>query len=348
MSGTTAFPGALDTFPAIGPNTQEDDPAAQHDVVHENVHAALAAVQAKVGTDGSADPDSLDARAAELEDDVAALQGDVSDLEADKLDASEKGAANGVATLGADSKVPMAQLPAIALTDVYVVNSQAAQLALVAEEGDVAVRTDLSKSYIHNGGTAGSMADWTELVSPTSPVTSVAGRTGAVTLTAADILSGQLATARVASGTATPGHVVTVDGSGALELQAPATGSGTGNRCQQVTFAAVPSTDAIAAGTKARFYVERAMTIVAASILANASGSLVLDVWVDSYANAPPTGADSICASAKPTLSAAQKMLDTTLTGWTVNIPAGSWVIVNVDSCSGINAATLAIAMEPT
>lgn len=83
-------------------------------------------------------------------------------------------------------KVPTAQLPALALTDVNVVASEAAQLALVVEEGDVAIRTDINKSFIHNGGTAGTMADWSELLSP-GTVTSVNGQTGTVSLSAADV-----------------------------------------------------------------------------------------------------------------------------------------------------------------
>jgi len=84
-------------------------------------------------------------------------------------------------------KVPTSELPAIALTEVFVVASQVDQLALDAQEGDVAVRTDLSRTYIHNGGTAGTMADWTELATPTDAVTSVNGQTGAVTLGKADV-----------------------------------------------------------------------------------------------------------------------------------------------------------------
>jgi len=93
---------------------------------------------------------------------------------------SQKGAANGVAPLGSDSKIASSYLPAIALTDVYTVANETAQLALTAEEGDVAIRTDQNKSYAHNGGTAGTMADWSELLTPTDSVLSVFGRTGAV------------------------------------------------------------------------------------------------------------------------------------------------------------------------
>lgn len=87
-------------------------------------------------------------------------------------------------------KIPTSQLPALALTDVFVVASQAAQLALTAEEGDVAIRTDQNKSYVHNGGTAGTMADWSELLTPTDQVLSVNGQTGAVSLTTTHIGEG--------------------------------------------------------------------------------------------------------------------------------------------------------------
>lgn len=80
-------------------------------------------------------------------------------------------------------KVPTSQLPPLALTDVYTVASQAAQLALTAEEGDIAIRTDLSKTYAHNGGVAGTMADWSEILSPTGAVTSVSGTTNRITST---------------------------------------------------------------------------------------------------------------------------------------------------------------------
>lgn len=112
------------------------------------------------------------------------------DVKVDARITLQKGAALGLATLDASSKIPTSQLPAIALTDVFVVNSQAAQLALSAEEGDVAVRTDENKSYIHNGGTSGTMADWQELLTPTDAVLSVNGFTGAVSLTTTNIPEG--------------------------------------------------------------------------------------------------------------------------------------------------------------
>ena len=69
----------------------------------------------------------------------------------------------------------------LALTTVQTAANQSAHLALTTEEGDVVVRSDENKTYIHNGGTASSMADFTLLATPTDAVTSVAGNTGVVT-----------------------------------------------------------------------------------------------------------------------------------------------------------------------
>tara|TARA_B100000427_G_scaffold123393_1_gene102695 strand:+ start:670 stop:3732 length:3063 start_codon:yes stop_codon:yes gene_type:complete len=70
---------------------------------------------------------------------------------------------------------------AVALTTVQEAANESAQLALTAQEGDVVVRTDENKSYVHNGGTANSMADYTLLRTPTDAVLSVNGNTGAIT-----------------------------------------------------------------------------------------------------------------------------------------------------------------------
>ena len=70
----------------------------------------------------------------------------------------------------------------LGLTTVQTAANQSAQLGLTTQEGDVVVRTDESKTYMKNSGTAGSMADFTELTTP-GQVSSVNGSTGAVTLT---------------------------------------------------------------------------------------------------------------------------------------------------------------------
>ena len=68
----------------------------------------------------------------------------------------------------------------VALTTIQTAANQSAQLALTAQEGDVVVRSDENKTYMHNGGSAGSMSDYTLMATPTDAVTSVVGQTGVV------------------------------------------------------------------------------------------------------------------------------------------------------------------------
>nr|WP_287413328.1 hypothetical protein [Pseudodesulfovibrio sp.] len=106
-----------------------------------------------------------------------------------KEDKANKNLANGYAGLDANTKIDLSQLPAITMNNVYTVIHQAAQLALTPNQGDVAIRTDVSKNYIHNGGSAGTMSDWSELASPSVDVTSVNGKTGNVVIGITDIAS---------------------------------------------------------------------------------------------------------------------------------------------------------------
>jgi hypothetical protein len=75
------------------------------------------------------------------------------------------------------------------------------------------------------------------------------------------------------------------------------------------------------------------------------AGSIVIDIWKDIHGSFPPTLADSITAAAKPTIAAADKSLDTTLTGWTRSITAGDILRFNVDSASTIKRVTLELAV---
>jgi len=79
--------------------------------------------------------------------------------------------------------LPVSNMAATALTTIQTAANETAHLALTAQEGDVVVRSDENKTYMHNGGSAGSMADYTLLATPTDAVTSVNGNTGVVTVT---------------------------------------------------------------------------------------------------------------------------------------------------------------------
>lgn len=92
-----------------------------------------------------------------------------------------------VPVLDGSGKLSTAILPAIAISDTFVVASEAAMLALTAEVGDVAVRTDISKSFILKTAGATVLANWQELLAPANAVQSVNGQTGIVSLTAANV-----------------------------------------------------------------------------------------------------------------------------------------------------------------
>lgn len=106
--------------------------------------------------------------------------------------------------------------------------------------------------------------------------------------------------------------------------------------------------NAITTGVKGFFPVDFSCTITQTTLLADASGSIVIDIWKDTYANFPPTVADTITASAKPTLSSAQKSQNSTLTGWTTSVSAGDVLAFNVDSASTVKQVTLAIKVTKT
>ena len=95
----------------------------------------------------------------------------------------QKGAVNGLASLDSSGLIPQSQIPGIALHTTTVVASQAAMLAISgADAGDIAVRTDINKTFVLTASPASTLANWQELLTPTDSVLSVDGNTGAITL----------------------------------------------------------------------------------------------------------------------------------------------------------------------
>ena len=111
---------------------------------------------------------------------------------------TQKGANNGIATLDAGGKIPTSELPAIAISETFVVANESAMLALTAQTGDIAIRTDVNKSFILTASPASTLGNWQELLAPLDSVTSVDGNTGAVDLSgiyvdvAGDTMTGAL------------------------------------------------------------------------------------------------------------------------------------------------------------
>jgi len=105
---------------------------------------------------------------------------------------------------------------------------------------------------------------------------------------------------------------------------------------------------AITTGEKGHIEVPYDCTIQRVTLLADQSGSIVVDIWKGTYADFPPTDVDSITASAPPTISSAQKSQDSTLSGWTTSVAAGDILAFNVDSASTITRVTLSLKVKKT
>jgi len=99
----------------------------------------------------------------------------------------------------------------------------------------------------------------------------------------------------------------------------------------------------ITTGIKGDFEFPFAATINSWTLVADQTGSIVIDVWKDTYANFPPLVGDSIAGTEKPTLSAVNKNQDLSLTTWTTSITSGDIIRLNVDSATTVTRVTLSI-----
>lgn len=146
-------------------------------------------------------------------------------------------------------------------------------------------------------------------------------------------------------GTPSPGDTIIWDGS----QWEPGSGSGgaTTNENRRTIYLVLDGGgQTITTGVKADVRVPYSGTITGWEIVANASGSIVIDVWKDTYANFPPTVADTIAGTEKPTLSSATKNQDTSLSTWTTSLTAGDWLRFNVDSATTVQRVALAIMVD--
>lgn len=82
--------------------------------------------------------------------------------------------------------VPTSALPPLAINEVFTAANQAAMLALTAERGDMAIRTDTGNTFVLAAEPATTLANWKEVMAA-GKVVSVAGKTGAVTLAKSDV-----------------------------------------------------------------------------------------------------------------------------------------------------------------
>lgn len=157
---------------------------------------------------------------------------------------------------------------------------------------------------------------------------------GLITQTAADTFTG-----RTITGTSNEIDVSNgngVSGNPTLSLSSNA-------KLWSLNFVIDGGGSAITTGVKGFIEIPFAGTITGWTALGDQSGSIVVDVWKDTYANFPPTVADTIAGTEKPTISSATKGQDLALSSWTTSISAGDIIGFNVDSITTLQRVTIAL-----
>lgn len=112
-----------------------------------------------------------------------------------------------------------------------------------------------------------------------------------------------------------------------------------------ITYVIDGSGSVIGTGVRGQLSIPFACTITSSTLLADQTGSVVLDIWKTPFASYPPTIANSIVAADFPTITSAQASQDVALTGWTTAISAGDTLMFNVNSATSITRLTLALAV---
>lgn len=114
---------------------------------------------------------------------------------------------------------------------------------------------------------------------------------------------------------------------------------------ESLRFVLENSGAALTTGVKGYLRCPYAGTLTAARLLADQVGSIVVDIWKDTYGNFPPLVADTITAAAKPTIVAAQKAENTTLVGWTTAVAEGDILAFNIDSISTVTRVEVELSI---
>jgi hypothetical protein len=117
-----------------------------------------------------------------------------------------------------------------------------------------------------------------------------------------------------------------------------------------INFIIDGSSAPIQAGVAGDIYIPFALTLTGYTLLADQSGAIKIDIWKDTYANFPPTDADTITNGHEPEIAASGvKAQDTDIADWSGEaIAAGSTLRINVDSCTSIQKCMLALNFTRT
>lgn len=115
-----------------------------------------------------------------------------------------------------------------------------------------------------------------------------------------------------------------------------------------ITFIIDGGGEVITTGIKGALEIPFACTINRWTLLADQSGSIVVNIWKQAYADYPPEVGEKITGDLPPTISGAFMGQSATLTGWTTAIAAGDCLRFNVDSIATCTWVTLSLKVTKT
>lgn len=119
--------------------------------------------------------------------------------------------------------------------------------------------------------------------------------------------------------------------------------TGGGGAISAIEFVIDGGGSEITTGIKGDLEVPFDCVINRVTLLADQSGDIVIDIWKDTYANFPPTDADTITGGDEPTISSDTDSQDDSLGYWDTVIDAGDILRFNVDSVTTITRVTLSL-----
>lgn len=156
-----AWPAAVDDLGAPLSSTDVSQLPAE---LLTGAYPAIMALELKLGINPQGGSQDVATRLAAINTALSGL-GTASTLTA--------GAANGAATLDGTGKLTVGQLPALAINHVYTVGSQSAMLALAANPGDVAIRTDTTppETFMLSAAPASTLGNWLQISIETGALT---------------------------------------------------------------------------------------------------------------------------------------------------------------------------------
>lgn len=259
-------------------------------------------------------------------------------------------------TTGGDAYVltPSPALGAYTIDNIYIVRFNAANTTTTPT---IAISGLPTKTIVHADGTALGVGDIS-----TNMVGYLAYDGTNVRILNSNTLKVNGNTLAAAAGTATvtlPNSTDTLVGRATTDTLTNKTLAGSTNtvggaQAQNVPVSAIGYVfdgggSVLTTGVKGDLLIPFACTINSVTLEADQSGSIVIDIWKKTYTlDSPPTVANTITASALPTLAAHQSTQDTTLTGWTTAIAANDMLRFNINSVTTCTRVTLTLKVTKT